>query len=378
MKIALELLGCLAILASLLTLVKSTYWWIRILDFPRVQVAVLGTLVLAAYGWHFGFELLSQKIFAGLLVLAIVNELVHVYKFTPMVRVQALRSKIKAPKNSFGIMISNVRMSNTRYERFLKVVRENDPDLLLINEPNQRWADAISELHDIYPYDIKAPLENTYGMMFLSKFKLSHTEVRYLVEEGIPSFYMVIELPTGRKFDLFTVHPQPPHLNKDTDTREAELLTVAKMAKDSPYASIVIGDLNDVAWSYTTNLFRKISGLLDPRIGRGFFNTYNAFVPFFRYSLDHIFYDPAFRLIRIKRLPFFGSDHFPMFIRLNYEPLEADEHDVPEPDKEEIEDAQELLDKLDVDVPLSDVTVPAKTKPITLQGETNEKSSKQA
>lgn len=365
MKIALELLGCIAILASLLTLVKSTYWWIRILDFPRVQVALLSTLILGAYGWFYGFELLTQKIFAGLLVLGIVNELVHVYKFTPMVRVQALRSKLKAPKNSFGIMISNVRMSNTRYDRFLKVVHDNDPDLLLINEPDHRWANAISELDERYPYCIKEPLENTYGMMFYSKFKLTHTEVRYLVEDGIPSFYMLIELPTGKKFDLFTVHPQPPHLNKDTDTREAELLTVAKMAKDSPYASIVIGDLNDVAWSYTTNLFRKISGLLDPRIGRGFFNTYNAFVPFFRYSLDHIFYDPAFRLIRIKRLPFFGSDHFPMFIRLNYEPLEADEHHVPEPDQEEKEDAEELLNKLDVNDPADSNTIP-------LQGKTSE------
>jgi endonuclease/exonuclease/phosphatase (EEP) superfamily protein YafD len=360
MKIALELLGCFVILASLLTLVKSTNWWIRILDFPRVQVAVLGTVLLGLYGYVFGYALLTQKIFAGLLVLAIVNELVHVYKFTPFVRVQALPSKLKVPKNSFGIMISNVRMSNTRYSRFLKVVKENDPDLLLINEPNQRWADEISELNDRYPYSIKEPLENTYGMMLYSKFKLIDSEVRYLVEEGIPSFYTLIELPSGKKIDLFTVHPQPPHLHKDTDTREAELLTVAKMAKESPYASIVIGDLNDVAWSYTTNLFRKLSGLLDPRIGRGFFNTYNAFVPLFRYSLDHIFYDPAFRLIRMKRLSFFGSDHFPMFIRLNYEPLEAEEHEVPEPDQEEQEDAEELLDNLDVDLPATAISLQEK------------------
>lgn len=345
MKLLLELLGCFAILASLLTLVKSTSWWIRVLDFPRVQIAGLSIVVLALYGWFFGFDQLTQKLFAVLLVLGILNELVHVYKFTPFARVQALRSNIKAPKNSFGFMVSNVRMSNKQCARFLKLVKEIDPDMLLINEPDQRWADALAELDDRYPYCIKKPLENTYGMMFFSKFKLHHTEVRFLVEKGIPSFYTVIELPTGKKFDLFTVHPQPPHFDKDTDTREIELLTVAKMAKDSPYPSIVAGDLNDVAWSYTTNLFRKISGLLDPRIGRGFYNTYNAFIPFFRYSLDHIFYDPAFRLIRMKRLPFFGSDHFPIFIRLNYEPLEAEEHDVPVPDEEEIEDAKELLDK---------------------------------
>lgn len=343
MRIFLEILGAIAILSSFVTLVKSTQWWIRALDFPRVQIMVLLIIIASAYGWFYGYGQLTQKIFLGLMVLAIVNQLVHVYKFTPLVPVQALRSKIKAPKNSFGFMISNVRMSNKKYDKFLKLVKETDPDLLLINEPNQRWADEISELDERYPYCIKKPLENTYGMMLFSKFKLSNTEVRYLVEDGIPSFYTVVELPTGKKFDLFTVHPQPPQFDHDTHLREAELLTVAKMAKESPYPSIVAGDLNDVAWSYTTNLFRKISGLLDPRIGRGFYNTYNAFVPFFRYSLDHVFYDSAFRLIRMKCLGFFGSDHFPIFIRLNFEPQEADEHQVPEPDEEEKEDAEELL-----------------------------------
>ncbi len=342
MQTILEILGIIAILSSLITLIKSTQWWIRALDFPRVQIMVLLILIAAAYGWFYGYDEFTQKIFLGFMVLAVINQLVHVYKFTPLVPAQALRSKLKAPKNTFGFMISNVRMSNKKYDKFLKVVKENDPDLLLINEPNQKWADEISELDERYPYSIKKPLENTYGMILYSKFKLSNVDIRYLVEEGIPSFYTVVELPTGKQFDLFTVHPQPPHLHHDTDLREAELLTVAKMAKDSPLPSVVAGDLNDVAWSYTTDLFRKISGLLDPRIGRGFYNTYNAYVPLFRYSLDHVFYDPAFRLIRMKCLRFFGSDHFPIFIRLSFEPQDAQEHDIPVPDEEELTDAEEL------------------------------------
>ena len=346
MKLALELFGSLMILFSFLPLIKSQYWWIRVLDFPRVQVAFFCVVTLVAYTYFFGVHTLPQGFFVLLLALALINEAIHIYRFTIFSPVQALRSRIKAPKNSFSIMVSNVRMSNTRYANYLKVVRETDPDILLVNEPGHKWAQELAVLDKTYPYSIKCPLDNTYGMMFFSKFKIIEKQIRFLVEEGIPSFYSVIELPTGKRFDFFTVHPQPPHYKKNTDTREAELLLVAKEAKESPYASIVAGDLNDVAWSYTTNLFKKISGLLDPRIGRGFYNTYNALIPFFRYSLDHIFYDPAFRLIRMRRLPKFGSDHFPILIRVNYEPQEADEHEVPVADAEEQAEAQELIDNV--------------------------------
>lgn len=334
------------ILFSLLPLIKSTYWWIRVLDFPRVQVAFFSAVCLGPYLYFFPPASWSGILFTGLLALALVNELVHVYKFTIFYPVEALPTKKKVPANAFSLMISNVRMSNTRYSRFLKVVRDADPDILLINEPNHTWARELASLDNTYPYSIKCPLENTYGMMLFSKLPILEKEIRFLVEKGIPSFYAILQLPTGKKFDFFSVHPQPPHLHKDTDTREAELLQVGKISRQTPYASIVAGDLNDVAWSHTTNLFRKVSHLLDPRIGRGFYNTYNALVPFFRYSLDHIFYDPTFRLIRLERLPKFGSDHFPILVQLNYEPAEADEHEVPVADHQEEAEAQEMIDQV--------------------------------
>jgi hypothetical protein len=108
--------------------------------------------------------------------------------------------------------------------------------------------------------------------------------------------------------------------DSDTYERDTELLIVGKKIKETGLPTIVAGDMNDVGWSVTSKLFRKYSELVDPREGRGLFNTYNAFVPFLRYPLDHIFYSGEFGLVSLKKLEKIGSDHFPLLVVLSYEP----------------------------------------------------------
>ena len=77
-----------------------------------------------------------------------------------------------------------------------------------------------------------------------------------------------------------------------------------------------MGDLNDVAWSRTSRLFQKVAGMGDPRVGRGFYPTFNANYPLLRWPLDHLFVSPHFELMQIDLLPDIGSDHLPIFFRL--------------------------------------------------------------
>ena len=76
------------------------------------------------------------------------------------------------------------------------------------------------------------------------------------------------------------------------------------------------GDFNDVAWSYTTDLFRDLSGLLDPRRGRGLYATFPADYPLLRWPLDHVFHSEALALVEMRRLGDVGSDHFPILVEL--------------------------------------------------------------
>jgi hypothetical protein len=106
---------------------------------------------------------------------------------------------------------------------------------------------------------------------------------------------------------------------------------------------IVAGDLNDVAWSHTSRLFRRLSRLVDPRVGRGFYNSYHAQCVWMRWPLDHVFYSPDFLLRGLRRLPAFGSDHFPLLIELAYHPRAATVQEVDEPERDDHREAKETL-----------------------------------
>jgi len=118
---------------------------------------------------------------------------------------------------------------------------------------------------------------------------------------------------------------------------------VGQKIKERDDPTIVAGDLNDVAWSRTTRLFSRISGMLDPRRGRGLFSTFHAHYRLLRWPLDHVFASEDFTLVSMQRLPDIGSAHFPILVTLCYPPSRADEHEEPEADAEEKEDARETI-----------------------------------
>ena len=122
-------------------------------------------------------------------------------------------------------------------------------------------------------------------------------------------------------------------------------MKVALKAKKCELPCIVFGDLNDVAWSHTTELFRKTSELLDPRRGRGFYSTFSAHHWFIRYPLDYIFCSKHFSLINMHRMPKNGSDHFATLTHLSLRKDLQKKQEPPKADKEEMAEARELANQ---------------------------------
>ncbi len=343
MKTALLIFASILLIITLLPFVKKEYWVFRVCEYPRIQKLVLNSITIGLLFFFWDKDDSVIQIFLGLMLLNAGYLLYLILPFTPFSKKQALDIKKEIPENGIKLMISNVLQDNTNYQGCLNEIERVQPNLLLLLEINETWEKEIEILTEKFPFQVKVPLENKYGMVLYSEFELQNTHVHYMVEDNIPSIHTEVILPSGQAFQLFAVHPTPPVPNENPTSKERdkELLLIADLAKECTLPVIVIGDLNDVAWSYTTSLFLKMSGLLDPRKGRGFFNTFHAHYPFLRFPLDHAFISVDWKLKQIVRLNNFNSDHFPIFISLQYEKQAHLEQEALEPDTDDVELAEE-------------------------------------
>jgi endonuclease/exonuclease/phosphatase (EEP) superfamily protein YafD len=346
-KIILYFLGFISILFTFLPFLKLDNWWIRIGDFPRLQIAVVCLIVLIPFFAFYRSFAVYDLIFAGLLLFSAVYHFYCILPYTPIYPKQVELSQNPNPQKTVKLLISNVLIENEDYGKLLNLVEEISPDIILLAEPDQKWLTEISSLKKNYPYSIEKPLDNAYGMALYSRFELIDPQLKFLIEENIPSIHTDIKLPSGDLIKLYCLHPRPPFPteSKDTTERDAELIIVGKEIEKNNKPAIIAGDLNDVAWSRTTNLFQKISEMLDPRIGRGLYSSFHADHSFVRFPLDHVFHSNHFRLVDLKRLPSIGSDHFPIYIALSYEPTAKFTQETPQADKEEKKEANEMINE---------------------------------
>jgi endonuclease/exonuclease/phosphatase (EEP) superfamily protein YafD len=339
------IIGLLLLLPTLLPLSSVPWWWVRIWDFPRLQVTLLyGLAIVVLYFW--AGRGWPRFVLACALALGALYQLSWIYAYLPVAPIQTQAATAADDARLIRIMVANILMTNRQAERFVRLVKQVDPDILIVDEPDTWWAEQLTELDGVFPHQTKYPLDNTYGMIFYSRLPVIRSKVRFIVEDDIPSIHSLIRLRSGQPIVLISLHPRPPQPNLDTEARDAELVLVGREVKQSPYPTIVAGDMNDVGWSETSELFQKVSGLLDPRRGRGLFPTFHADYFFLRYPLDHLFHSEHFRLVRMAVLEHVGSDHFPLLVELSYEPERQDEHEVPQMQPEVHEEAREKIERL--------------------------------
>ncbi len=337
-------LAIVCFVTSLLPFMPWAHGIFRVFEFPRLQSAWISCVTLVAslaflpwQGWTLAF--------VAMLLISFCIQAWHIIRFTPLWSRRSHTFKgDKKTASVIRMLVANVKMSNRDYSPLQMLVSETAPDIAVFIEVDDGWIDALSKVVTDFPHRVVYSQDNGYGMWLVSRFPIRDEQVRFLLNPEVPSFDMRIAHPDGGSFRLLAVHPEPPIATHDTIGRDAEMSRVAELVREEEEPVLVTGDLNDVAWSRTTRRFLRVSRLLDPREGRGHYNSFDARFWFLRWPLDHIFHSPHFQLIEMNRMRHIGSDHFPMFYELALTDRDNPRRETDEADAEDMQEVAELVE----------------------------------
>lgn len=308
---ALGLLAALLVLTTLIPLIVSNQWWIRIFVFPQAQIAVLLLIVALIVPFVFGMRRPAGLALMAVLLACLVYQLQYLLRYSPLWPEQMEDAGACPAERRVRVLVLNVKEGDVANPPTLDLVSEVRPDLFLAVETEPVWLERMAALRQSFPHVVAAPRGGAWGMTLFSRLPLEGAKVRYLVDDYVPSIKARVRLPSGQRFDFYGLHPKPP-LMHDTARGDAELLRAGREIAAAGAPAILAGDLNDVPWSHTTRRFHEISGMRDPRAGRAFDATFRPDLPIPTWPLDHVFGSGQFELIVFDPLRDVGSDHAPV------------------------------------------------------------------
>lgn len=322
------ILTFLIAVATLLPLSRSKAWWVRMWDFPRLQLSaavILAGALSMASPW--------KALLIPVLAACLSYQLWRVRPYTRFARTEMRFAPEGGEGQDVTLLAANVLMENEDHKKVAALIERVNPDIVFLMETNLRWVEALNSVLARYQTVVREPRDDYYGLVFATRLDAREARSVRLSTDTTPSVYAELTAPDGvTPFRFVGLHPRPPVPGEDTNERDAQVLYAARFARKSGIPIVTMGDFNDVAWSDTSQRFKHVGSYLDPRIGRGLYSSFNANHFLIRCPIDQIFVTPDVAMVAFGRGPHVGSDHFPMIatIRLDSElALERNRAPVP-------------------------------------------------
>lgn len=264
------------------------------------------------------FALLKNRI---LLFLAITFLLLNLSNIAPLYFGPSPSERYEqAGQQRLSLLYMNVNYGNNQYFYSIDLVHRLNPDILVVSELTQAWADQLQSNLPEYQYGSISPREDAFGIALLSKVPLKQSEVKSWGQYQLPSIVATIDY-AGKPVTLLATHPVPPVSAELFEARNEELDAILKHQDEFNKSLIVLADLNTTSWSYTFQKFQRQLGLLDTRQGFGIQQSWpDAYVPsiwnLLWITLDHVLVTPDWITLERRVGPQIGSDHLPVYVEL--------------------------------------------------------------
>jgi endonuclease/exonuclease/phosphatase family metal-dependent hydrolase len=320
---------------------------------PAIQTGFLIYFVFSAFFLVY-FSIRFQKVYFYLALFLFVI-LLYPFSFWFNVTIPNFVSN-KSPSFSVSVCTYNINnklssVNEDSLEDWLLNIKEINADIIALQDftvTEESKVPTINKLKNLgYKYYVDYYFNKTKilstGLAIFSKFPITkHKRVKFKHPTDNGSFYTELEIG-GKKINIFNVHLQSNRLSRRernietlpyekktklhvvfqvinkiisyATTREKQVKELIDKTKDLKDPVIILGDFNEVPYTYAQKLMRKNFTNAFQKKGYGFGHSYQTFFKVLK--IDYIFLSQNIKVLECKRYIRDGSDHYPIYAKIS-------------------------------------------------------------
>jgi len=208
------------------------------------------------------------------------------------------------------LFVSNVYYRNFQRKKLIRLVEEEQPDVIGLVEVTSGWLRRLAVLHDRYPYRFELPDEAYAGIALYSRLPLSGARVLEVGDSHLAAVEATLAAPGG-PVRILIVHPSSPVTQYNFELRNRQLRELAEYVRAAPHPLVVAGDFNLTMWNRHYRPLVDVAALHNAREGQGIAATWPAGWPL-GVPIDHVLATGDVQLRNFRVLRTIGSDHLPI------------------------------------------------------------------
>lgn len=217
------------------------------------------------------------------------------------------------PGPTLRVVQFNVLTSNARIDAASRWLADQDPEVIVAQETDQRWADGLTNgLVGWRPLPTDTVRSGNFGMLILVRDDVE-VGVIEVIDRDLPAITVELPIDDRPPVLLTAVHTLPPVDAAQMETANGQLEVAAAAVVAHPGPSLLVGDLNATRWSGTYRRLIDRTGLRNAADGFGLGGTWPANLWYTgAIGIDHVLVSGEIRVEGWETGPDLGSDHRPV------------------------------------------------------------------
>lgn len=215
--------------------------------------------------------------------------------------------------DAIKLMSANVLARNDEYGRLIKLIEDEQPDIVFLQEVSPQWLAALEAIQDDYPFSYAQARHDNFGIAMYSRLPLDAVTHVDSPPFDYPTIIARLNID-GSPLTLINTHTMIPLTRTGFEARNQQLDSIANIVQPIQGEVILSGDLNTAMWSPAYRELEATTGLRNTRQGVGILPTWPTFMPFAMIPIDHVLVSDGIDVVDIRRGRSSGSDHLPLLV----------------------------------------------------------------